>query len=512
MRCHRIWMGLGLLPGLAAHAQDLDGAAAPRHRPATGASPSAVLPVLPGETGGGVDLVAGGAGPSLVRQDPVTGAETVVVGTQALSWLGGSWGGARWQAAGWLPLYAGGGDEGSGLGLGDLRLDGGLRLTRARAAQTGLSLRGGLELPTGDVERNLGAAGPRAELTLLASQALGPVTLVAQAGVRSGTAARGDALPVLGPALLHRAGLRVAMGPVAIASLELDAQTALPDGSGPVAVDAAAGELIAGLQLRPQQSDWRVRMSAGAGVMSGVGTPPWRAVVAVGRRIGAPAPAPVAGPAPAAVRDGLLTIKVTDPAGNALDARLKLEGPEGVRDWQIVEGELARDVPPGAYALTIRAKGFVPLERALTVESGGEVILDTMLTTGRVRVEQDRVVLTDRIFFETGSATIERASFPLLSELTAVLLRHPELERIAIQGHTDEVGDERANLSLSLARATAVQDFLVSSGIDAARLRAVGFGESQPLIRDSSDSARAANRRVEFRIVRRSDAAPSDVE
>lgn len=495
-----------LLCGAPAWAQDLDGVDSQRHRPAVGVSPSLVMPVLPAETGGGVDLIADGAGPSLVREDPLTGATTDVVGTQASTWLGAHWGGARWRAAAWLPLrMVGASSESAGLGLGDVRVQGDFRMTRARSDQSGLSLIGALELPSGDAERNLGAAGPRAELTVLGSQELGPFTLAAQAGVRSGTAAPEASVPVLGPAFLHRAAVRLDVGRNAVASLEYDGQTGIPDGSGPVTVDAASGELLAGLQLLPGDGSWRVRMGGGAGIQPGVGTPPWRAVVGLSRSLTPPdrslAPQPVA----AARKDGTLTVKVTDPAGNALDARVKLEGPEGVRDWSLLDGELARDLPPGAYALSIRAKGFVPVEKAFTVEPGGEVLFDTVLTTGKVRVEQDRVVLTERIFFQFNSATIDRASFPLLAELTAVLLQHPELERIAIQGHTDEVGDETANLSLSLARAESVREFLVASGVAENRLKAVGFGEHQPLVKGDSDAARAANRRVEFRILRRAD-------
>ena len=70
-----------------------------------------------------------------------------------------------------------------------------------------------------------------------------------------------------------------------------------------------------------------------------------------------------------------------------------------------------------------------------------------------------------------------------------------------IQGHTDSVGNEEANLRLSGKRAEAVRAYLISKGIDANSLTAEGFGSSQPIAPNDTKAGREANRRVVFEII-----------
>ena len=98
-------------------------------------------------------------------------------------------------------------------------------------------------------------------------------------------------------------------------------------------------------------------------------------------------------------------------------------------------------------------------------------------------------------------------SFPLLDEVLLALLDHPELTQVEVQGHTDDQGSDEYNQTLSEARAQAVVYYLVQAGVDGQRLVARGYGESRPLQPGTSDEARATNRRVEFHILSRDDAA-----
>jgi outer membrane protein OmpA-like peptidoglycan-associated protein len=120
------------------------------------------------------------------------------------------------------------------------------------------------------------------------------------------------------------------------------------------------------------------------------------------------------------------------------------------------------------------------------------------------------VVLTEKaielrqpVFFATDRATIEERSHALLDEVASVLNAHPELERIAIEGHSDNTGSAAHNRTLSKARAAAVLDALVQRGVAPNRLRAVGFGLTRPVVPNDSDEHRAQNRRVEMPIERR---------
>lgn len=101
------------------------------------------------------------------------------------------------------------------------------------------------------------------------------------------------------------------------------------------------------------------------------------------------------------------------------------------------------------------------------------------------------------ITFETNKAVIRRSSETVLYEALGVLNQFPDL-MMEINGHTDDVGDDRHNLELSQARAESVMAWFILNGVNPHRLRAVGFGELQPLAENSTDAGRAENRRVEF--------------
>ena len=102
------------------------------------------------------------------------------------------------------------------------------------------------------------------------------------------------------------------------------------------------------------------------------------------------------------------------------------------------------------------------------------------------------------ITFETGKAIIRPSSEPVLQEALAVFLQYPDLH-MEIQGHTDDRGNDDANLLLSQARAESVMNWFIARGVDPGHLRAVGYGETQPIAENRSDAGRAENRRVEFR-------------
>ena len=117
------------------------------------------------------------------------------------------------------------------------------------------------------------------------------------------------------------------------------------------------------------------------------------------------------------------------------------------------------------------------------------------------RVEKDQIVIMDKVYFEYKSADIKPQSFPVLQAVAGVLKTNPHLARVSIEGHTDDQGRNKDNLALSQARAESVLNFLVREGVASSRVSAVGYGEEQPLVEGKDDEARAANRRVEFRIL-----------
>ncbi|MEC9343360.1 MAG: OmpA family protein, partial [Pseudomonadota bacterium] len=102
--------------------------------------------------------------------------------------------------------------------------------------------------------------------------------------------------------------------------------------------------------------------------------------------------------------------------------------------------------------------------------------------------------------FETGSADISTRSLGLLDSLAFTLRRCPET-RFEVGGHTDSDGIEEANLELSTARARAIADWLIRSGVRYSRLVAKGYGESRPVADNATPEGKARNRRIEFRVL-----------
>jgi chemotaxis protein MotB len=109
-------------------------------------------------------------------------------------------------------------------------------------------------------------------------------------------------------------------------------------------------------------------------------------------------------------------------------------------------------------------------------------------------------VLTDSLLFSSGSATLESAGQPLLTEIAA-LLNVDHVHPVAVEGNTDDVpisGPFPSNWELSTARASTVVRFLIARGVDPQRLSAVGYAEQHPIATNSTPAGRALNRRVEI--------------
>lgn len=123
----------------------------------------------------------------------------------------------------------------------------------------------------------------------------------------------------------------------------------------------------------------------------------------------------------------------------------------------------------------------------------------------KVTVTKDKLYIADKIFFQTGKAAIKAESNDLLKEVARVLIAHPEIRKLRIEGHTDNVGKPAANLKLSKARAASVKAFLVQQKVAAKRLEAAGFGDTRPLVDNATEESKARNRRVEFFITERAD-------
>jgi outer membrane protein OmpA-like peptidoglycan-associated protein len=127
----------------------------------------------------------------------------------------------------------------------------------------------------------------------------------------------------------------------------------------------------------------------------------------------------------------------------------------------------------------------------------------------QAKVTERGVVLTlGDVMFTSGRADLKAGTVTNLNRLVGFLNQNPG-RKVEVEGHTDNVGSEDANLGLSQRRADSVKSFLVQQGIDAGRVVSSGKGEHQPVSDNESEGGRQRNRRVEVIIDHPSPAAGS---
>lgn len=116
-----------------------------------------------------------------------------------------------------------------------------------------------------------------------------------------------------------------------------------------------------------------------------------------------------------------------------------------------------------------------------------------------VDIARNQIVITEKILFDSGRASIKRVSNGILNAVVAVLADFPDIT-VRIEGHTDSQGAASLNQRLSERRADSVRKYLISKGVAESRLTSKGFGEDKPIDTNRTSKGRSANRRVEFHI------------
>ncbi len=116
-----------------------------------------------------------------------------------------------------------------------------------------------------------------------------------------------------------------------------------------------------------------------------------------------------------------------------------------------------------------------------------------------VSMEQDFTL--DGVQFEFDSSKLTSDAKVVLMEVIEAMKKYPNV-KLEIQGHTDNVGEEAYNITLSQERAQAVKDYMVNNGVSTTRLTTKGYGENRPLASNDTAEGRALNRRIEFVIVK----------
>lgn len=111
-------------------------------------------------------------------------------------------------------------------------------------------------------------------------------------------------------------------------------------------------------------------------------------------------------------------------------------------------------------------------------------------------------VLTDNLLFTSGEDALQPASYPLLNEIASLINLDTAKHPVVVEGYTDDVPIHTAqfpsNWELSTGRATTVLQYLLSRGVDGARLSAAGYADHFPVASNATPEGRAKNRRVEI--------------
>jgi OOP family OmpA-OmpF porin len=120
-----------------------------------------------------------------------------------------------------------------------------------------------------------------------------------------------------------------------------------------------------------------------------------------------------------------------------------------------------------------------------------------------VAIRHDHIELLEKVKFIEGSAAIEPRSMRVVDQVFSVLKAHPELLRVRIESHVDNVGDASAAKRLTQARANALVRYLLAKGISPERLEASGAGGERPVASNATARGKEENRRVEVRLLPR---------
>lgn len=141
-------------------------------------------------------------------------------------------------------------------------------------------------------------------------------------------------------------------------------------------------------------------------------------------------------------------------------------------------------------------------------KDGYKKYMDKVEVTGpmeyNIYIKEDVVELRklENLIFARGSDRISSSSFQELDELAQWMKENPTII-IQLEGHTDFAGNPDANMRLSEARVIAVQEYIIDKKVKKSRIFTKAFGGTHPLTQERTDEAKARNRRVEVRVIRR---------
>jgi outer membrane protein OmpA-like peptidoglycan-associated protein len=406
----------------------------------------------------------------------------------------------RFRLGAHIPVYAlaqSDLDTGGG-GLGDVALDFRTTIMDRYRAPLGIAIAATVDLPTATLALPLANPNgkPSYSLGLIADRQFGPVLLAANFGTRW---LASETLPNVawGNQGFARFGAGYAITDAT--GLSFDTATSFTYARNDSATHGAnvPWEMLFGGWHAPHES-LVVRAGLGMGLTRGIGAPKARAVLSLAYQ-----PHERKKQAPQGTNEeimfGELEVRAVSTTGEPLpDAHITVNGdPLGV-------GQVVAELKPGTYDVEATAPGYDPGGQSAEVHPDDRaVVVIELAPTGHALLQGNWMTLSNLVLFDTAKSVLKPESQDILSSIANVLVDHPELALLRIEGHADRRGTNQYNASLSQQRAHAVRTFLIEHGVEASRLVAVGFGESLPSDPTDSPEGWARNRRVVFFVERR---------
>jgi OmpA-OmpF porin, OOP family len=413
----------------------------------------------------------------------------------------------------------------SGAALGDLRLGARFEVLSAKKHVVGAALGFRLFLPTGDADQYTGTGTVRAAPSVTFGG--GDRWIWALSTSLQRKRAKVSPVGIAG----SEAGLTLGVAR-RLASWQVGVEgfgATVADGQTDAFTKRTTNAEVAAV-LRKEFGPLRVSAAAGPGLGIGIGTPAFRASLGLDIVFERLAPAwdpervevaqrdrptdprrpAAAAPLPASDHDQSPASPGPSPAVAAIADRDRDGIADGIDACPDVAGVASLDLARHGCPADSDHDGIIDTEDACPRQPGPK--RDDPKATGcpdAVRLSATEIVILQQVQFDTGSDRIATVSFPLLTQVAEAIQQNPDIVRVSVDGHTDDVGNEKLNLTLSQRRAVAVVRWLTEHGVDARRLESRGFGPRRPIAPGKTAEARAKNRRVEFLVKRRDPAGES---
>lgn len=164
------------------------------------------------------------------------------------------------------------------------------------------------------------------------------------------------------------------------------------------------------------------------------------------------------------------------------------------------EGNYLVPLPEGKdFAFNVKRKGYLIYSESFSM-TGGKIDTPRVINIPLQPLEPGASVVLKNIFFDLNKFTLRDESAAELDVVISLMQENPNL-KVEIIGHTDKVGKDADNITLSMNRARSVVAYLVAGGLDKNRFTAKGYGSAQPVSSNDTEEGRALNRRTELKVI-----------